>query len=123
MLVQATRVGDDPDHHSLDAVTDSFGIAALADVAVGDWVVTPRRGKAVEINALWYNVFATNDAVSKLGGNPYGNRGRWYFGSSNDLRLNLLVRRFSGRPYVWPKGLSAVTGLLMLMLFVLPLLF
>src|SRR5262249_31496141 len=22
---------------------------------VGDWVVTPRRGKAVEINALWYN--------------------------------------------------------------------
>ena len=20
-----------------------------------DWVVTPRRGKAVEINALWYN--------------------------------------------------------------------
>jgi predicted glycogen debranching enzyme len=22
---------------------------------MGDWVVTPRRGKAVEINALWYN--------------------------------------------------------------------
>jgi predicted glycogen debranching enzyme len=25
------------------------------DAQVGDWVVTPRRGKAVEINALWYN--------------------------------------------------------------------
>lgn len=25
------------------------------DAHVGDWVVTPRRGKAVEINALWYN--------------------------------------------------------------------
>lgn len=25
------------------------------DARVGDWVVTPRRGKAVEINALWYN--------------------------------------------------------------------
>jgi predicted glycogen debranching enzyme len=25
------------------------------DAKVGDWVVTPRRGKAVEINALWYN--------------------------------------------------------------------
>jgi predicted glycogen debranching enzyme len=24
------------------------------DAKVGDWVVTPRRGKAVEINALWY---------------------------------------------------------------------
>jgi len=32
------------------------------DAKVGDWVVTPRRGKAVEINALWYN------ALRLLGG-------------------------------------------------------
>lgn len=25
------------------------------DAKVGDWVVTPRRGKAVELNGLWYN--------------------------------------------------------------------
>ena len=25
------------------------------DAKVGDWVITPRRGKAVEINALWHN--------------------------------------------------------------------
>jgi predicted glycogen debranching enzyme len=25
------------------------------DAKVGDWVVTPRRGKPVEIQALWYN--------------------------------------------------------------------
>jgi len=25
------------------------------DAKMGDWVVTPRRGKAVEINGLWYN--------------------------------------------------------------------
>ncbi|HMG90613.1 MAG TPA: amylo-alpha-1,6-glucosidase [Chryseolinea sp.] len=25
------------------------------DAKVGDWIVTPRRGKPVEINALWYN--------------------------------------------------------------------
>lgn len=25
------------------------------DVKIGDWVVTPRTGKAVEVNALWYN--------------------------------------------------------------------
>jgi Kef-type K+ transport system membrane component KefB len=35
------------------------------------------------------------------------------------LLAGLLVRHISGRPYVWPKGLSAVTGLLVLMLFVL----
>jgi predicted glycogen debranching enzyme len=28
------------------------------DAKVGDWVVTPRRGKAVEINALWYNTLS-----------------------------------------------------------------
>lgn len=50
------------------------------------------------LNALWYNVFGTNDAALKLGGNPYGNRLTWYFGSRNDLRLNLSVRRFTAAP-------------------------
>ena len=31
------------------------------------------------ISLLWYNVFGTNDAVRKLGGNPFGNRLTWYF--------------------------------------------
>ncbi len=38
------------------------------------------------------------DAERKLGGNPYGNRLRLYAGSSNDLRLNLRVERFSASP-------------------------
>jgi glycogen debranching enzyme len=25
------------------------------DAKMGDWVVTPRRGKAVEVNARWFN--------------------------------------------------------------------
>jgi predicted glycogen debranching enzyme len=29
------------------------------DAKVGDWVVTPRIGKAVEVNALWYNALET----------------------------------------------------------------
>ena len=29
------------------------------DARVGDWVVTPRIGKPVEINALWYNALST----------------------------------------------------------------
>jgi predicted glycogen debranching enzyme len=28
------------------------------DAQVGEWVVTPRRGKAVEVQALWYNALA-----------------------------------------------------------------
>ena len=46
------------------------------------------------LGVLWYNVFATNDARQKLGGQPFDNRLRWYSGSDNDLRLNLLVDRF-----------------------------
>ena len=50
------------------------------------------------INALRYNILGANDAALKLGGNPFGNRLTLYLGSSNDLRLNLLVRRFSASP-------------------------
>ena len=39
------------------------------DAKVGDWVVTPRRGKAVELNALWYNALCVIDAwTTKYGG-------------------------------------------------------
>jgi len=47
---------------------------------------------------LWYNVFATNDAIAKLGGQPFDNTRRWYFGSGQDLRLNLRVQRVTGDP-------------------------
>jgi len=46
-------------------------------------------------DALSYNVFATNDGIAKLGGQPFDNRDRVYTGSSNDAQLNLMVRRFS----------------------------
>ena len=34
------------------------------DAKVDDWVVTPRRGKAVEINALWYNALRLLEALA-----------------------------------------------------------
>lgn len=41
------------------------------DVRVGDWVVTPRHGKPVEINALWYNALQVMANLSKaFGDNP-----------------------------------------------------
>ena len=39
------------------------------DAKVGDWVVTPRRGKAVELNALWYNALCLlHSWTQKYGG-------------------------------------------------------
>ena len=35
------------------------------DAKIGDYVVTPRNGKVVEINALWYNALKTMEALSK----------------------------------------------------------
>lgn len=40
---------------------------------------------------LWYSVFATNDARTKLGGQPFDNQGRAYSGSDDDAALNNLV--------------------------------
>ena len=38
------------------------------DAKVGDWVVTPRQGKAVEINALWYHALCVMaDFAQRLG--------------------------------------------------------
>ncbi len=34
------------------------------DVRVGDWVVTPRHGKPVEISALWYNALKVMEKLS-----------------------------------------------------------
>lgn len=44
------------------------------DVKIGDWVVTPRTGKAVEINALWYNALRSMALFSEV----LGTDGRRY---------------------------------------------
>lgn len=51
------------------------------DAKVGDWVVTPRHGKAVEINALWYNALKVMASLSKKFGEDDG-----YY---NDLASNV----------------------------------
>jgi len=35
------------------------------DVKIGDWVVTPRTGKAVEIQALWYNALRVMEGLAQ----------------------------------------------------------
>jgi predicted glycogen debranching enzyme len=35
------------------------------DAKIGDWVVTPRQGKVVEINALWHNAICVMEDISR----------------------------------------------------------
>jgi predicted glycogen debranching enzyme len=54
--LEGTRFGIkvDPRDGLLNQGAEGYQLTWM-DAKVGDWVVTPRRGKAVEINALWYN--------------------------------------------------------------------
>jgi predicted glycogen debranching enzyme len=54
--LQGTRfgIGVDPEDGLLRQGAEGYQLTWM-DAKVDDWVVTPRRGKAVEINALWYN--------------------------------------------------------------------
>ncbi|MDQ3034046.1 MAG: amylo-alpha-1,6-glucosidase [Myxococcota bacterium] len=47
-------IGVDPEDGLLRQGAEGYQLTWM-DAKVGDLVVTPRRGKAVEINALWYN--------------------------------------------------------------------
>src|SRR5438128_7056517 len=47
-------IGVDPADGLLRQGADGYQLTWM-DAKVDGWVVTPRRGKAVEINALWYN--------------------------------------------------------------------
>jgi len=57
--VKGTRfgIGVDPEDGLLRQGQEGYQLTWM-DAKVGDWVVTPRRGKAVEINALWHNALS-----------------------------------------------------------------
>jgi predicted glycogen debranching enzyme len=40
------------------------------DARIGVWVVTPRTGKAVEINALWFNALRAMASLARRLGQP-----------------------------------------------------
>ena len=54
--LEGTRfgIGVDPEDGLLRQGAEGYQLTWM-DAKVDGWVVTPRRGKAVEINALWYN--------------------------------------------------------------------
>jgi predicted glycogen debranching enzyme len=53
--VRGTRYGIKMDASGLLSSGEQGVQLTWMDAKVGDWVVTPRRGKPVEIQALWYN--------------------------------------------------------------------
>ena len=70
----------------------TFQFLSTSNIPIG---LNPANAADAIVSAIWYNVFATNDARATLGGNPYDNIGRTYKGSFNDARLNALVARFA----------------------------
>ncbi|MYZ46496.1 amylo-alpha-1,6-glucosidase [Propylenella binzhouense] len=60
-------IGVDPEDGLLRQGEEGYQLTWM-DAKVEDWVVTPRRGKAVEINALWYNALClTEDWLRRAG--------------------------------------------------------
>ena len=72
----------DPDVEQLMAVTGAAH--SPADRATREQTI---------LGVLSYNVLGTNDAVAKLGGQPFSNRERLYVGSVDDQSLNQRVFR------------------------------
>jgi hypothetical protein len=54
----------------------------------------PQTKVETVLGILWYDVFATMDAIATLGGQPFDNTMRFYTGSGNDFLLNLRVKRY-----------------------------
>ncbi len=74
--------------------TQQLFLVTRAAVDPGD----PLTFGETTLGILWYNVFATEDAIDKLGGQPYDNRTTIYSGSFDDAALNAGVMRFRAKP-------------------------
>ncbi len=69
--VRGTRYGIKVDASGLLSSGEPGVQLTWMDAKVGDWVVTPRHGKPVEIQALWYNALCImEDLARKFGDEP-----------------------------------------------------
>jgi predicted glycogen debranching enzyme len=64
--VRGTRFGIKLDSAGLLNSGEAGVQLTWMDAKVGDWVVTPRRGKPVEIQALWYNAVCIMEEIAAL---------------------------------------------------------
>ena len=93
----------DPKDGLLGQGADGYQLTWM-DAKVGDWVVTPRRGKPVEINALWYNALRLMESWVRQEGTPgKATRGVRVF-SANELAEHAARARESFNQRFWYPG-------------------
>jgi predicted glycogen debranching enzyme len=63
--VRGTRYGIKVDPSGLLTSGEAGVQLTWMDAKVGDWVVTPRRGRPVEIQALWYNALCIMEELAR----------------------------------------------------------
>ena len=92
--IEGTRfgIGVDPADGLLRQGAEGYQLTWM-DAKVDGWVVTPRRGKAVEINALWYNALRIlqgwlEDIRGAGAGDEVGNRADGVYKSFNERFWN-----------------------------------
>jgi|SRR5688572_14119934 len=68
--IGGTRYQIHMDHDGLLLSGESGVQLTWMDAKVGDWVVTPRHGKPVEIQALWYNALRVVEHLARRFGQP-----------------------------------------------------
>ncbi|MGA7614464.1 MAG: amylo-alpha-1,6-glucosidase [Thermoanaerobaculia bacterium] len=83
-------IGVDPEDGLLRQGAEGLQLTWM-DAKVGDWVVTPRRGKAVEINALYYNALRLMERWLEEENSPEESR---RFGESAARMAETFNRRF-----------------------------
>ncbi|MGH9533088.1 MAG: amylo-alpha-1,6-glucosidase [Terriglobales bacterium] len=72
--IRGTRYGIRADHDGLLASGEPGVQLTWMDAKVGDWVITPRHGKAVEIQALWYNALCVMEEFARDFGDVPGRK-------------------------------------------------
>jgi len=71
---RGTRYGIKVDSSGLLSSGEQGVQLTWMDAKVGDWVVTPRRGKPVEIQALWYNALCIMEDLARQFGDEAGQK-------------------------------------------------
>src|SRR5205823_4032288 len=72
--IRGTRYGIKVDPSGLLSSGEPGVQLTWMDAKVGDWVVTPRRGKAVEVQALWYNALCVMENLAQKLGDSNGRK-------------------------------------------------
>ncbi|HEX8722064.1 MAG TPA: amylo-alpha-1,6-glucosidase [Pyrinomonadaceae bacterium] len=94
--LEGTRFGIkvDPEDGLLAQGEEGYQLTWM-DAKCDGWVVTPRRGKAVEINALWYNALRLLEGWTRAAGDAAG---------ADELRAHAEACRRSFNARFWYEG-------------------